>query len=110
MDRPDPMSRPVIAAVVKEENGVITQGLYLEAEVEVCAMGTGVLAPAEMAEAVEMLTQVAKEYKIRIARSFVPTIMLPPDKRGRKPAMERLLKKVGFTRERGKIAQFFKWL
>lgn len=108
LDLPPLDQRPVIATVVGETNGVVTHGLFLEAEVEVCAIGANPLPAKEIRGAVELLMPILEHYKIRIARAFVPTSMVE-GKRGRRGAVGRILDKMGFTQEENAF-QFFKWL
>lgn len=110
LDRPDLFTEPVICAVVGEVNGVIVQGLYLEALAESCACGPSVLAVKEMLDGVAMLEAVARSYKIRLIRCFVPAQLAAPDLFGRPSAIERLLKKLHFVREGPGYQQFFRWL
>jgi hypothetical protein len=110
MDRPNLMRRPVIAAVVGEVDGEVKYGMYLEAEAELCAMGTDAMSAAQLAEGQRLLTEAAKFYELRIVRCYVPETMLEPTKKGRWSAIERTLLKCGFTRENKRIQQFFMWL
>lgn len=108
LDLPNLDQRPVIATVVGETDGVVTHGLFLEAEVEVCAIGANPLPAKELKGAVDLLMPVLRHYQIRIARAFVPTALIE-GKRGRLGAVGRILDKMGFTKETNAM-QFFKWL
>lgn len=118
MDQPDMFTEPVLIAVVGEVEGVIVQGLYLEATAESCVMAPHVLAAKEMADGVAMLEACARNYKIRLVRCFVPECLVPKksdrrdweEKPYRPAALERLLLKLGFTREKQGYQQFFRWL
>lgn len=118
MDRPDLLTEPVICTAVAEVNGVIVQGLFAEAEIEVCACSPHVLAVKEMLEGVALLEQAARKYKIRLVRCFVPENLVPAksdrreweEKQYRPSAIERQLKTFGFTREKPGLQQFFRWL
>lgn len=118
MDRPDLMTEPVICTAVAEVDGVVVQGLYAEAELEVCACSPHVLAKREMVEGVKLLEQVAAKYGIRLVRCFVPENLVPgpsdsrewEEKEYRPSAIERQLTKFGFTREKPGLQQFFRWL
>jgi hypothetical protein len=118
MDRPDLFTEPVLITVVGEVNGVIVQGFFLEAVGEACAMAPHVLAVKELQEGVDMLEACARSYQLRLIRSFVPAFMVPQksdrreweEKPYRPSALERMLTKIGFTREKPGYQQFFRWL
>jgi hypothetical protein len=110
LDRPALMAEPVIGTVVAKVDGVIIQGLYAEAEIEVCACGPGVLSAKEMAEGAAMLEKIAHQFNIRIVRSFVPQELLAPKKNGKPSAIARVMKKLKMTREKPGYQQFFRWL
>lgn len=110
MDLPDLDSRPILIAMVGRTNGKITHCLFAEAEMEVCAAGTHPLAPEQIAPAVQRITEVGRFYGIRIVRCYVPAVMLESPRKGRKPAIERMLRRIGFTKEKKSMTQFFKWL
>jgi hypothetical protein len=118
MDRPDPFMEPVLMAVVGELNGVIVQGFYLEAVGEACAMAPHVLAVKELQAGVDMLEACARSYQLRLIRCFVPDFMVPQksdrreweEKPYRPSALERMLTRIGFVREKPGYQQFFRWL
>lgn len=110
LDLPDLDKQPVLVCQVGETNGVVTHGVFAEAEVEVCAIGINPLSAKEMKPAIKRLTEVAQGYNLHIARCYVPVQLLEPNKRGRKSAISRMLGKIGFTEETGELKQFFKWL
>jgi hypothetical protein len=118
MDCPNLLTEPVVHTVVAEVDGVIVQGLFAEAELEVCACAPHVLGAKEMEEGVRMLEATAAKYKIRVVRCFVPQQLVPArsdrrewtDKPFRRSAIERMLLKLGFTREKPGFQQFFRWL
>lgn len=110
LDLPDLMERPVISAAVGETNGIVTHCLFAEAEAELCAASPAVLSPKDMQGAIDILLPNLLYYKIRIARSFVPSEMMQQGKRGRKSAIARIMDRLGFTKENQTVAQFFKWL
>lgn len=111
MDRPDLFMEPVLVCVVGEVEGKIVQGFYLEAEAESCACGISVLTSKEMADGVAMLEAVARTYKIRLVRCFVPQQLVPENPLASRPsAIQRVLEKFGFVRERPGYQQFFRWL
>lgn len=110
MDFPDPFIEPVLCTVVGEVNGIIIQSLSLEATAEAAAGAPHVLSAKEMSAGIEVLESVARAYKIRLVRCFVPMALALPNKDGRPSAIERLLKKLDFTRERPGYQQFFRWL
>lgn len=111
MDWPDPLQEPVVGTVVGEINGVVVQGLFAEAELEVCACAPHALAASEMQEGVDMLAAIARQYKIRLVRCFVPHILLLKGTITRPSAMERMLRKIGFSREdQSQFAAFTRWM
>jgi len=110
MDLPDLDREPVVVTQVGLTDGVITHCLYAEAELELCAAGIAPLSAEQMEPAVKRMREVADLYKIRIVRCYVPEVMLTKSKRGRDSAIERMLKKLGFTRENESMRQFFRWL
>lgn len=115
---PNLMSDPVLVALVGEIDGKVTHGVFLELEAEVCAIGPNAMAPSEMPEAVAYLESVLDRFKIRIVRAFVPRQMVATRNtavRGRiinkKPALKRLLEKLGFVQEDdSRISQFYRWI
>lgn len=110
MDQPDIGVAPVIVSVVREVEGRVTHCIFLEAEAEACALGSEPLTSEEAQEAVrDFLLPVAKKYKLRIVRSFMPEGLVS-GKQGRLGPVARLLGKLGFTREDGHVVQFFKWI
>lgn len=111
MDLPDLLSEPVICAVVREEHGVIAHCIFLEAEVEACAIGEKPLSPMDLKEAVaQYLLPIAKHYKLRIVRAFVPATLLIGRRNGRPGPIPRILKKIGFKQENDTLVQFYRWL
>lgn len=110
LDLPDLMKEPVLAALVGETNGVVTHGIFLEAEAEVCVIGDNVLSPKSAREAETYLLSVLERFKIRIVRAFVPTEMVEP-KDKKKPALLRVLEGMGFRREESSlVSQFYRWV
>lgn len=112
LDRPDLLGKPVLITVLGETDGVVTHGFYLEAEIEACAMGAAPLASRELAAVINLfLLPVAQQYGIRIARCFVPSALIEGPRLGeRKRPLHRLLERMGFTLEQGKVSQFYRWL
>lgn len=112
LDQPDLGKAPVIAAIVREaKDGEITHCLFLEAEVEACLLAETPAPLAEMKRAVdEMLLPILAGYKIRLARSFAPTAALASRRNGKSTPVERILRRLGFTKEDASIQQFFRWL
>jgi hypothetical protein len=105
------LEEPIIAAVVGRVDGVLRHVLFLEAEAELQSGAANVLAPAELAEPLHMLTAAAQFYRLRVVRSFVPAAMMWPAKGSRKPAIARIFEKLGFTQEDPELlTQFYKWL
>lgn len=107
---PDLMEEPVIAAVVGEIDGKVVTAIFAEAEVEVQIASSEILAANEIQGAMDLLLPIVKGYRLNIARCFVPSEMLTPTKNKRPAAIERMLKKLGFTKENETVTQFFKWL
>lgn len=109
MDLPELDQRPVIATAVREVNGKITHGIFVEVEAEACAIGSNPLPAFEAKQAENLLLPVLKYYDIRIVRSFVPSQMLAAGKRGRKAPIGRLLESMQFTEDQN-MTQFFRWM
>lgn len=109
LDLPVLDERPIIATVVGETDGVVSHCIFLEAEVEVCSASPNVLTAKDAQGAVEMLMPVLDMYRIRIARAFIPSLMLEA-KGKRKSPLARTMDKLGFTRENASVSQFFRWL
>lgn len=109
MDLPELSERPVIATAVREIDGKITHGIFLEVEAEACAIGPNPLPAFEAKQAKNLLLPVLKYYDIRIVRSFVPSKMLVPRSRGRKAAIGKLLDAMDFTEDQN-MTQFFRWV
>jgi hypothetical protein len=111
IDLPELSEEPVIAAVVNEVDGQIKHCIFLEAEVEACAVGEEPL-PAELVRQAidEYLMPQVQAYKIRIVRAFVPAMLIAGKRADRLGAVPRLLQKLGFTREDSSMVQFFRWL
>ena len=109
-DLPNLNERPILRAMVYEDNGVVTRVAVLEAAAEVFTIGTGEVSDAEWAEAVTELTQVCCAYRLRLARAFVPL-----DAEKTTPGLVRLLlgvmKRFGFKREKkSRVAVFTRWI
>lgn len=109
LDLPDLDKQPVLVCQVGRTNGVITHGVFIEAEVEACIIGPNPLPARELMAPMARLTDVARCYNLRVARCYVPAVMLERKNKRRSP-LERTLRKIGFTREKRTFAQFFKWL
>lgn len=111
LDLPNLFEEPVVACIVGETNGIVTHGVFGEAEVEICAIGVNPLAPREALEAETYLLSLLDRFRIRMVRAFVPTPFLKRRKRGRKAPVERLLVAMGFRREQTRfVTQFYRWI
>jgi hypothetical protein len=111
LDLPDLLSEPVLVALVGETDGVVTHGLFAEAEIEVCAIGSNPLPPSQMRDAEAYILSVCDRFKIRMVRAFVPTSLVPNENSRKPGALERILKNMGFTREsESLVTQFYRWV
>lgn len=103
--------KPVLCTVVGETDGKITHGLFIEATIECCAIGTTVLPAKELDKAIDdYLLPVAQFYKIRMARAWVPTAMLGGKLMDRKKPIQRTLERCGFELENGIFSCFSRWI
>lgn len=107
-DLPNLLSEPVLAAVVGETDGVITHCVFLEAEVEACALANAPLPTHELDGALELLTPVVQKYNIGMVRAFVPRGLVKVGQRGRKAPITRILEHAGFTQDNDSLVQFFR--
>lgn len=111
VDLPTPDQRPVLITIVGETDGKITHGIFLEATVECCAIGTQVLPAKDLMNAIEQhLLPTARMYKIRMARAWVPKVMIDGKINERKKPLERILERCGFELENGLFACFTRWI
>jgi len=111
LDLPDlGKGRPVIATVVRECNGELTHGMFLEVEAEACVIGGKPLPRTEAKRAEELLLPVLKFYDIRIVRSFIPSKLLVPNQEGRPAPIGRLAKAMQFTDDSENMRHFFRWI
>jgi len=98
MSLPKLNERPILKALVYETDGVITNLAVLEAEAEIMLLGEQALAFEEWDKAATILTQVCRDYRLRMVRAFVPALSLEGKTR-RGSAIERILHYFGFVRE-----------
>ena len=102
MDLPRLNERPVISAYVGRQDGKIVACVFMEAEVELCALASSPLAGADIQNVAALLTQDAQRYQIRIARAFMP-VQSPP-------SVKRILTSIGFTESDETMTDFYRWI
>lgn len=113
MDLPDLWERPVLRAIVFEEDGVISNYVFLEATAEVCAGGMKALPRWQWDAAEELLLQTLGKYEIRMVRAFVPSALVEQKEvlgKKKDSPIARMLKRMNFLRQDDSFAQFFRWL
>lgn len=112
MDLPDLMEKPVLLALVRRTEGRVSHVIYLEAEVEVCALGETPVPESDWDKVSDVIQVFLVRRGIRIARAFVPEAFLEV-KRGAKSRpspLAKVLERVGLTRDKGPLVPFFRWL
>ena len=103
LDLPDMLDLPVLVSLVGETDGVITHGVFLELEAEVCAIGSNPLPPEQLREAEAYLLAVLDRRILEFMRLVKPMVR-------KVPALRRVLEGMGFTREDSSLmTQFYRW-
>lgn len=109
-DVPNLNERPILKAMVYEQDGVITHAAVLEAEAEIMTVGKEGLPLGEWDEVATEFTQVCCAYRLRLARAFVP-LDVTGTSRGVVRSIVGALKRFHFKREKkSQVAVFTRWI
>jgi len=109
LDFPKPDGPQILSTIVGERDGIITNAITAEKEIEICHIGVNPLRATEAQEAAKILISLLQQEKIRIARSFVPAVALTAHKR-QAFHLRAILKAAGMTQESEEMTSWYRWI